>query len=403
MHIRVLGASELNAALGAVHLHKGEPVSETQEPQWLVDLKKLADPAWILLLDNPGGAAILAAELPAALSAEKVAQDGTDERRVWEWIGLYYRSRQRWYDAIAVYLAMYQHFSQHQLESGTRIHKGMPLVWIADCYAAVGNILMSKRFLMLTLVEDAIRTEGVVDPVETGSYFRLAWRHGLPDIEVKRYASLAYQIARSNPGEAMFPEFVLQEMDRNWLVEVPSPNDAGLYFTNTFYIRHLLAKLGDTSGKALENLADYLLSCIPGCRTAKRKSSYSTEYDIICSLEGPDVDFRSDFGRYFVCECKDWESPAGFPELAKFARVLDSIKARFGILFSREGITGQARTTDARREQVKVFQDRGLVIVVVDLSDIQFIAKGGNFITLLREKYEQVRLDLPPRSNKNGA
>jgi len=27
----------------------------------------------------------------------------------------------------------------------------------------------------------------------------------------------------------------------------------------------------------------------------------------------------------------------------------------------------------------------------------------GNFITLLREKYEQVRLDLPPKSDKNGA
>jgi hypothetical protein len=372
-------------------------VTGTEEPQWLVDLKRLADPTWVLLLDNPGGAAILAAQLPSTFSAEKVALDGTDERHVWEWIGLYYRTHQRWYDAIAIYSAMYKHFSQHQLDTGDRIHKGMPLVWIADCYAAVGNIHMSKRYLMLTLIEDAIRTKGVVDPIETGSYFRLAWRHGLSDMEVKRYAALAHKVAHSNPKEAIFPEFVLQEMDRNWLVEVPSPNDAGLYFANTLYVRHLIAKLGDKTGKALENLADYLLSCIPGCRTAKRKSSYSTDYDIVCSLEGSDIDFRSDVGRYFICECKDWEKPAGFPELAKFARVLDSIKAHFGILFSREGISGEAGTTDARREQVKVFQDRGMVIVVVDLADIQFVADGGNLITLLREKYEQVRLDLPPK------
>lgn len=377
-------------------------MSEHEDPQWLIDLKKLADPAWVLLLDNPGGAAILADQLPSTFPAEKVSEDGTRERKVWEWIGLYYRAHQRWYDAIAIYSAMYRHISQHQVSTANRINKGMPLVWIADFYAAVGNIPLSKRFLMLTLIEDAIRTKGVVDPIGTGSYFRLAWKHRLPDIEVKRYASEAYQISKANPQEAIFPEFVLQEMDRNWLVEVPSPNDVGLYFANILYIDHLLTKLGDRSGKALENLTDYLLSCIPGCRTAKRKSSYSTDYDIVCSLEGPDVDFRSDFGRYFICECKDWKNPAGFPEIAKFARVLDSIKARFGILFSREGISGQAETTDARREQLKVFQDRGLVIVVVDLADIQFIARGGNFITLLREKYEQVRLDLPPTPKRNN-
>jgi hypothetical protein len=377
-------------------------MSEHEEPQWLVDLKKHADPGWLLLLDNPGGAVILADKLPSAFPAERVSEDGTIERQVWEWIGLYYRTQNRWYDAIAIYSVMYRHFSQYQIDTGKRTHKGMPLVWIADCYAAVNNIPLSKKFLMLTLIEDAIREEGVVDPIKTGAYFRLAWRHGLPDIEVKRYASEACQITKANPQEALFPEFVLQEMDRNWLVEVPSPNDMGLYFANTLYIDHLLAYLGDKSGKALENLADYLLSCIPGCRTARRKSSYSTDYDIVCSLEGPNVDFRSDFGRYFICECKDWRSPAGFTELAKFARVLDSIKARFGILFSREGISGQVGTTDARREQVKVFQDRGLVIVVVDRADIQFVSKGGNFITLLREKYEQVRLDLPPTPKRNN-
>lgn len=261
-------------------------MSEHEDPQWLIDLKKLADPAWVLLLDNPGGAAILADQLPSTFPAEKVSEDGTRERKVWEWIGLYYRAHQRWYDAIAIYSAMYRHISQHQVSTANRINKGMPLVWIADFYAAVGNIPLSKRFLMLTLIEDAIRTKGVVDPIGTGSYFRLAWKHRLPDIEVKRYASEAYQISKANPQEAIFPEFVLQEMDRNWLVEVPSPNDVGLYFANILYIDHLLTKLGDRSGKALENLTDYLLSCIPGCRTAKRKSSYSTDYDIVCSLEG---------------------------------------------------------------------------------------------------------------------
>src|SRR5262245_21935198 len=35
-------------------------------------------------------------------------------------------------------------------------------------------------------------------------------------------------------------------------------------------------------------------------------------------------------------KCKDWSQPADLLTFAKFARVLDSTKSRFGILFSRE-------------------------------------------------------------------
>ena len=247
---------------------------------------------------------------------------------------------------------------------------------------------------MLTLIEDAITMGGNVDPVKTGSYFRLAWRHGVPDIELKRYAIEAYEIANREPSNVAFPEFVLQELDKNWIAEIPSPNDVNIYVTNTIYVDFLLGQLGEPSGKILERLADYVLSCVPGCRTARRKRSYSTDYDIVCSLEGPDVDFRTDFGRYFVCECKDWDKPADFTTFAKFTRVLDSMKARFGVIFSKNGITGASSTTDAIREQLKVFQDRGMVIIVIDIDDLEFIAHSGNLVSLMREKYESVRLDL---------
>src|SRR3990170_8960739 len=105
---------------------------------------------------------------------------------------------------------------------------------------------------------------------------------------------------------------------------------------------------------------------MPGCRTLRRAKSRSTEYDIVCSIDGLEVDFRSELGRYFVCECKDWDKPADFSTMAKFCRVLDSVKSRSGILFSKKGISGEGKTKDAEREQLKVFQDRGMVIVVVD-------------------------------------
>lgn len=373
----------------------GETIDESpDEPEWLKELKSLAKPEWLELLPGPEGGSALSRILPDELPASEVATFGTKERRVWELIGIFYRANRRWHDAVAIYWAMYDHFLRLQLDSSDRVHKGMPLVWIADCYLALANVPLSKRFLMLTLIEDAITGVGTVDPVKTGSWPRLALRHGLSDTEMRRYAKSAYDVWKDDPSNALFPEFVLQSLDKKWLVEVPSPNDAGLYKADTVYISYLLGKLGDGSGKHLERLADYVLSCIPGCRTAMRKRSYSTDYDIVCTVEGPEVDFRAEFGRYFICECKDWAKPADFTAFAKFARVLDSTKARFGIIFSREGITGQGATQYAEREQLKVFQDRAMVIIVIDKDDLDFLADSGNFVSLLRERYEQVRLDL---------
>jgi hypothetical protein len=111
-------------------------------------------------------------------------------------------------------------------------------------------------------------------------------------------------------------------------------------------------------------------------------------------MEGQDLDFRSELGRYFVCECKDTGEPEGVRTMAILCRVLDSVKSRFGILFSKHGISGEGKGQDAELEQIKIFQDRGTVIVVVDKTDLDQLAEGANFVSMLREKYEQVRLNL---------
>jgi len=195
----------------------------------------------------------------------------------------------------------------------------------------------------------------------------------------------------------MFPERVLQELDQAWMIEFPTMNEASRYIVSTKYVEFLLTELGGGDGKALEGLAHYVLGAMPGCRAKKRERIYSTDYDIVCTMEGPEIDFRSDLGRYFIVECKDWSAPADFSAFAKFCRVLDSTKCRFGIMCSSAGITGTGRNSDAEREQLKVFQDRGMVVIVLTLSDLNDISKEANLITLLRERYETVRLDLKPQ------
>ena len=86
--------------------------------------------------------------------------------------------------------------------------------------------------------------------------------------------------------------------------------------------------------------------------------------------------------------------PADFTCFAKLARVLDSVKSRFGILFAKYGISGTGKTKFAEREQLKVFADRGIAIVVITENDLESVASGGSFLSMLRTKYETVRLDV---------
>jgi hypothetical protein len=51
-----------------------------------------------------------------------------------------------------------------------RFHKGMPLIWISDCFRSLNCPAHAKRYLMLTLCEDAIRGGGDVSPETTGVY-----------------------------------------------------------------------------------------------------------------------------------------------------------------------------------------------------------------------------------------
>lgn len=322
----------------------------------------------------------------------QAVQDGSP--REWELVGLYFLNRRRWQEALGVFHALYHQLLEAQEVAQVWIHKGLPLCWIHECYQAMGYVVHAKRYLMLTLCEDAIRARGSIVPEEVGVYFRAVWRHGISDQEFHGFAKECFKLWSQLEGEGGFPEAVLQKLPPSWQAEIPSALESGVYVVNPLYVKHLMKCLGDGTGQALEHLAQYLMDCMPGCRTIRRAVTHSTDYDLVCSVEGFEVDFRAEFGRYFLCECKDWDKPADFSTVAKFCRVLDSVKARFGVLFSKRGVTGEDRTTHSEREILKYFQDSGKVIVVVNQDDLEKVANGYSFLRLLRAKYETVRLDL---------
>ena len=181
---------------------------------------------------------------------------------------------------------------------------------------------------MLALCDGSIANQGKLDP-NLGVYWRAVWRRGFLAAELERYAALFFEISEKLNEEKLYPEALLQRLDDDWITELPSSQEAFNYLINPRYVRFWLARLGTDQGRTLEQLAQYLMSCMPACRARRRERSHSFEYDVVCAMEGMDVDFRSELGRHFVCECKDWSEPANVGAMAKFCRVLEFDKIPF--------------------------------------------------------------------------
>ncbi len=189
---------------------------------WLLVEKRVPKKLWSLLTDR-SGAAQFTKKLPTIFDADSFIAD-TEAQRCWEIIGNFYKNQGRFHEAISIYFSLYDQYLVAQEKTKTRAHKGTPLVWISDCYSALRSPVLAKRYLMLTLCEDAIRESGRVSPNTTGIYFRLVWG-GLPDLELQHYAKAIYKLSKNNPDDSMFPEWIIQELDQHWMTEFPSAHE----------------------------------------------------------------------------------------------------------------------------------------------------------------------------------
>ena len=337
---------------------------------------------------------------------EKIKEEYADDniisdnaQKIWQAGALFYRYYQsQYHQAIKIMQALYESMLDYQIANKCWTHKAMPLVFIRDFYMSLSNPVLAKRFMMLALCDDSIRDfqeNGRLNKDGGGTYFRLSYYHGMSDQEIDRYAKEIYEIYKKYREQCIYPEWILQEIDNNWMTEYPSPEEVYIYTPNKYYVRHLITLLpSDKDGKVMERIADYILSVIPGFRIYRRKKSETTDYDVICSREGSDLDFRSELGRYIVCECKSWSLPADFTSVAKFSSVLDSVKSNTGLLFSKKGVSGKGKTKFAERALLKLFQKNNITIIVIDEKDLKDIANGENLIVMIRNKYEKIKFDL---------
>jgi hypothetical protein len=171
------------------------------------------------LLEDRDGGWHLCEVLPRLYSPQDV---GTGFTRPWEVSGLALLNRGRFHDALALFERLYLHQQAFELKTHEHVMNGMPLVWISDCHRRLGPLL-ARRFIMLTLIEDAIASGGTVSPEHTGSYVGAAWIFGLPHSLIDRYAKGAHRLFQGDPESGAFPEWVLQQLDQEWITSYPTP------------------------------------------------------------------------------------------------------------------------------------------------------------------------------------
>ncbi len=308
--------------------------------------------------------------------------------------------------AISIVTAVYARMQRIQTRKRAYIHKGVPPYWLSIFRLKMGHSALALRSAMLSLVEDAVDDEGFINWETRGTPKLLQYTFGIPIPQIDEFCAGSFKAFCELKASDRWAERILQDVQGSvgpWTSTVPSPAECHVFQINQDYASRLIERLGKDSGKNLELLASYMFDCVPGARTKIGVTTGTgSDYDVLVSFDGHYLDFRSEIGRYVIVECKDWEKPVGFTYIAKFGRILDAARCKCGVVFARDGITGEfsnhrrraGALRAAKREVVKMQQQHGISIIVLNLSHLKRIANGENFIAILRDEYENIRLDI---------
>lgn len=344
-----------------------------------------------------------------------------DGRRAWMLAGNWMLEGKNYHSALTIFEAMYAflsspkcmgYFQEHQARQ-ERIalisYKADCLRGMASALRSIGWDYLANRAIVLAFI-DEVRSPNYAYGYseETGEIEtdQEMLTFGFSKNEISCLRNAVSEIKKTVPDPMWnFPEYVLQELsDLRWRTCYPANAELLIYTPNTAYIEVLRTeseKLNDDKklkGPAFEFLVEYLFQLIPGCKTSRRKITHETDFDIWCQFDGVMQDFRKELGHYWLVECKNWKGKVGFTDVAKFALVLISVNCKFGVMFARDGITsGRSKFEDAQRAVVKLYQNAGIVIAVIDKSAFDRIISGESLITLLQQAYETVRFDFPSK------
>lgn len=97
----------------------------------------------------------------------------------------------------------------------------------------------------------------------------------------------------------------------------------------------------------------------------------------------------------FLCECKNYSSSVKVTYVGKFYSLLKTCDAKFGILFSRKGLSGKNNWQAGKGLARKIALKEDVYIIDITFDDLKAIyERKTNILTIIDEKYEAMKNDI---------
>lgn len=306
------------------------------------------------------------------------------------------------YQATEVGLAWYERLCELQADLGQRFHKGSPTHQLANCFLTRNRPHSAHWYFALAFIEDVFQQGGQVGtPIpETPATQALRLHFG------RGSAYLTSLAERAREGDVdPHPERVLTQFARDRIYQGIRSDSSDEIPVNCTFLRalnHALdAGTSKEKGDALEFLASYLMSTLPGVRLVPNARAPDHELDLIVVQDVRDSYLVESLGRSFLVECKNWERAVSSRELNHFASKMRFHRCVGGVIFARNGVSGGqspvSGVSAARLTQLRWYEQDSAAILVVDGVSLPSLeAEGASVSELLLKSYESVRFSLSP-------
>ena len=305
---------------------------------------------------------------------------------------------------------------QRQYESKKRIYRAETAFLLSNLYEVMDDKGMALRWAMLMQADDILG-----EHPEGGGAGRqtLTTKYGLSVVSFDELNQLAQEclVEAKKNNDWSKPESFAEEVICRFargksgyaLADTTSirefPVSPGYFQSLINWVK--IARTSNEKGDALEELALYLLLLLPGCVPHKNVLAEQKifETDVLIHNLSPTPTVVTELlGRQFLIECKNRKSEAHpeynkvtVSEIGYFLYRMKLTHTKFGIIFSRDGISGEDDKIAGYELIRRAYHEDDIVCVEIRDSDLSDLATGKQhyFWWMLLDKIERLRFGKP--------
>jgi hypothetical protein len=357
---------------------------------------------------NPGELGSVVFELRRETKTDGLIDPDNHEAALATWgkIGGLLRHNRLYHLAADVTLAWYSRISELQTQK-RRYHKGAPAFHSAMHLLEAGDRRGAFWFCSMAFIEDVLSNDKDEVPDSAAKQsLQIHFRQHEPTF--RAIASKAIELRVKQPNIWMYPEATAVHLAREGKLAQPAAALGSEIQVNRPFFVQLFADLNtkntEQKGKALEFLASYLSITLPdiviqpNVKTFEQGVTCEHELDLVVTQYGSFSTYLLEaLGRHFLVECKNWNHPVGVSELNHFVAKMRFHRCKCGVIFSRNGLSGDKAIGDggpqfARLTQLRWYHQDDCTVITINERHLSQIANGSlTFAQVLLRGYESVK------------